>query len=81
MKEAICIVALAIILALIACSCNYKALHLNYNYKKAMVRLPDGTIMSGKLTQWSDYDNSDMVQVVIDGTRYLTHSSNCVLYD
>ena len=41
--------------------------------------MPDGTVISGKVDKWWDYENSDMVQVEIDGTVYLTHSCNVVL--
>lgn len=36
-------------------------------------------ITRGAITQWRDYDNSDVVQVLVDGKFYLTHYSNVVL--
>ena len=36
-------------------------------------------ITRGSITQWRDYDNSDVVQVLVDGKFYLTHYSNVVL--
>lgn len=36
-------------------------------------------ITHGAITQWRDYDNSDVVQVLVDGKFYLTHYSNVVL--
>ncbi len=35
----------------------------------------------GKATvsSWKDYEDGDQIQVVIDGTTYLVHSSNIVL--
>ena len=36
-------------------------------------------IARGSITQWRDYDNSDVVQVLVNGKFYLTHYSNVVL--
>ena len=36
-------------------------------------------IARGSITQWRDYDNSDVVQVLVNGKYYLTHYSNVVL--
>jgi predicted small secreted protein len=47
----------------------------NYCY----VRLDGEEIEKGFVTQWRDYDNSDVVQVLVNGKYYLTHYSNVVL--
>ena len=44
----------------------------------AYVRLGDKDIVEGYISSWRDYDNSDTVQVMIDGKYYLTHYS-CVV--
>ena len=36
-------------------------------------------IVRGAITQWRDYDNSDVVQVLVNGKFYLTHYTNVVL--
>lgn len=36
-------------------------------------------IVRGSITQWRDYDNSDVVQVLVNGKYYLTHYTNVVL--
>lgn len=36
-------------------------------------------IVQGAVTQWRDYDNSDVVQVLVDGKYFLTHYTNVVL--
>lgn len=48
-----------------------------FNY--AYIRLGDKDIKEGYVTQWRDYDESDVVQVMIDGKFYLTHYSCVVL--
>ena len=44
----------------------------------AYIRLGD-KIEEGYVTQWRDYDNSDTVQVMVNGKFYLTHYTNVVL--
>lgn len=44
----------------------------------AYIRLGDQTIVEGYITQWRDYTNSDVVQIMINGKYYLTHYS-CVV--
>ena len=36
-------------------------------------------VAKGAVTQWRDYDNSDTVQVLVNGKYYLTHYTNVVL--
>ena len=36
-------------------------------------------IVRGAITNWRDYSNSDVVQVLVNGKYYLTHYSNVVM--
>lgn len=45
----------------------------------AYVVLGDKKVAEGAITQWRDYENSDTVQVLINGKFYLTHYTNVVL--
>lgn len=36
-------------------------------------------VVKGAITQWRDYENSDTVQVLVNGKYYLTHYTNVVL--
>lgn len=36
-------------------------------------------LTQGYITQWRDYNDSDTVQVMIDGKYYLTHYTNVVM--
>lgn len=58
---------------------NKQMFDMTYNFNKVMIALPDGSVVSGKLSSWRDYENSDQIQVVVDGDTYLTHISNVVL--
>lgn len=78
MKRAIAIMLIAVLVVMLA-GCNYKVVDLTYKFDKAILSLPDGTVVSGKLNNWKDYENCDQVQVVIDGVTYLTHQNNVVL--
>ena len=62
------------------CSCgNKQILDTTYKYDTAILSLPDGSIVSGEVQSWSDYDDGDQIQVKINGTTYLVHSVNIVL--
>ena len=45
----------------------------------AYIVLDGQEIARGAITQWRDYDNSDVVQVLVNGKYYLTHYSNVVM--
>lgn len=45
----------------------------------AYVVLDGQEIAKGAITQWRDYENSDVVQILVNGKYYLTHYSNVVM--
>ena len=62
----------------ILCGCNRQGVDLTYSYDYAQLKMPDGTIVEGKLDSWHDYDG-EQVQVVIDGVTYFVSSMNLVM--
>ncbi len=61
---------------------NRQLMDLSYRFNYGIISLPNGNVVEGKVTSWYDYDDSDVVQVVIDGKTYLTHYSNvCLIGD
>lgn len=82
MKKVV-LVALLLIGALILSSCSIGnrqiGLDLIQTFDKAIIMLHDGNTIEGKVDNWRDFDESDVVQVTIEGTTYLTHYSNVVL--
>lgn len=58
-----------------------------WSFERAIISLPDSGYgwanklfyIEGKVQSWKDFENSDMIQVTIDGVTYLTHSSNVIL--
>ena len=77
------VVGLALVLFLIMLlflsGCNKQLVDLTYSYERAIIYLPNGEIVDGKITSWTDFEDGDQIQVKIDGKQYLVHSSNIVL--
>ena len=60
---------------------NRQLMDMNYHFDRAIVRLPNGEIVEGKLTSWLDFSDSDVIQVKIEGKTYLTSYQNVCLID
>lgn len=71
---------LAAILLLVCTGCNRPVVDTVWSFDDAMIQMPDGTIVSGKVESWRDFNESNMLQVKINGQFYLTHSANVVLW-
>ena len=70
---------LVIVLACSMVGCNKQLIDVTYSFERAIVYLPNGEVVEGKVTSWTDYEDGDQIQVKIDGKTYLVHSSNVVL--
>ena len=74
------IVMIAVLLTVLVISgCNKQMVDLTYSYERAIICLPNGEIVEGRVTSWTDFEDGDQLQVKIDGKTYLVHSSNVVL--
>ena len=71
--------ASALVLILALTGCNKQMVDLTYSYERAILSLPNGEIVEGKVSSWTDFEDGDQIQVRIDGKTYLVHSSNIVL--
>ncbi len=61
---------------------NRQLMDMKYRFDKAIISLPNGEVVEGKISSWLDYADSDVVQVTIGGKTYLTHYSNvCLIED
>lgn len=78
MKKVICIL-LAVIMIVAMTGCNRQLIDVTWSFERAVIFLPDGEKIEGKVSSWRDYESSDMIQVAIEGNQYLTHSSNVIL--
>ena len=59
--------------------CNKQMVDLTYSYEYAIIGLPNGEVVEGKVSSWTDFEDGDQIQVKIAGKTYLVHSSNVVL--
>lgn len=80
MRKSVCIMGIALLFLFVLLSgCNRQIIDTTYSYDKAIIRLPDGEVVSGAVESWKDYGDGDQLQVKIDGKTYLVHSSDVVL--
>ena len=80
MKKKVLAVMLTSLMILGLTGCGNKDMwDTNYTFDKAIISLPDGSIVQGKVQTWTDYKDGDQIQVKIDNVVYLVHSSNIVL--
>jgi len=74
------LLALVLILGvMVLAGCNKQMVDLTYSYEYAIIGLPNGEVVEGKVSSWTDFEDGDQIQVRIDGKTYLVHSSNVVL--
>jgi len=71
--------ALALAVLLLIAGCNKQMVDLTYSYEYAILSLPNGEVVEGKVSSWTDFEDGDQIQVRIAGKTYLVHSSNIVL--
>ena len=70
---------LAVLAAVMLSGCNKQMVDLTYSYEYAIISLPNGEVVEGKVSSWTDYEDGDQLQIKISGKTYLVHSSNVVL--
>ena len=85
-KYTIRIIALVAVLLMLFVICvttvgcgNQAIFDTTWRFERAVIFLPDGEKIEGDVTNWQDFEGSDMIQVTIDGKVYMTHSSNVIL--
>ena len=79
MKKIFAIVLIVIMLMGIMSACNTQIVDTTWHFDRAIIKLPNGEVIEGHCDSWRNYEESDQVQVRIDGVTYLTFSSNVVL--
>ena len=60
---------------------NRTLLDTKYRFDRAIIALPNGEVVEGKVSSWLDFADSDVVQVTIGGKTYLTHYCNVCLIE
>ena len=82
---AVIVVSILVLIALSAFSTanafgsNRSWFDTTYAFDWAQISMPDGSVVSGEVQSWQEYENSDAIQVKINGEVYYTHLSNVVL--
>ena len=80
MKKIVVLLLLVALVAALFCGCNQQLIDTTWSFERAIIYSPSGEVVAeGEVSSWKDYENSDSVQVVIDGKSYYTHLSNVVL--
>ena len=81
MKKVIAVLLAVIVLLTVGLlsACNKQMVDLTYSYEYAIIGLPNGEVVEGKVSSWTDFEEGDQIQVKINGKTYLVHSSNVVL--
>ncbi len=73
------VVAIVSMVLLAGCG-NKTFFDTTYTFNYAQVKLPDGTVKTGKVKEWRDYEDGDQLQIKFeDGTTHVAHSSQVVL--
>ena len=68
-----------VLMSLLLVGCNKQLIDTTYSFDRAIISLPNGEIVEGKIQSWKDFDDGDQVQVKINEKTYLVHSINVVL--
>ena len=79
MKRIIYICLTLVLIATMFCGCNKQIFDTTYTFDKAIISLPNGELIEGEIESWTDFEDGDQIQVVIDGKTYLVHSSQIVM--
>lgn len=79
MKKIVALALVCIMMVGMLCGCNKQIFDFTYNYNYAIIEMPNGDVIEGKVDSWTDYEDGDQLQIVIDGVTYLVHSTNVAL--
>ncbi len=79
MKKRVIAMVSALVLCLALTGCNKQVVDTTFSFDRAIISLPNGEVITGKVQSWKDYEDGDQIQVKIDGVTYLVHSSNAAL--
>ena len=79
MKKKLLVAALLGVMSVSLIGCNKQVFDTTYSYERAILCLPNGEVIEGKVQSWTDFADGDQIQVKIDGKQYLIHSEDIVL--
>lgn len=79
MKKKILVGLVVGIMSMSLVGCNKQVFDTTYSYERAILCLPNGEVIEGKVQSWTDFEDGDQIQAKIDGKQYLIHSEDIVL--
>lgn len=79
MKKKLLVAMMLGSMGILLSGCNKQVFDTTYSYERAILCLPNGEVIEGKVQSWTDFADGDQIQVKIDGKQYLIHSENVVL--
>lgn len=77
-KILVVLIIMMLMVATVSCG-NKQIFDTTYSFDKAIISLPNGKVIEGKIDSWTDFEDGDQIQVKINGITYLVHSSDVVL--
>ncbi len=78
-KFLVAIIMLTFMVVTLSSCGNKQIFDTTYKFDRAIISLPNGEVVEGKIDSWTDYEDGDQIQVKINGVTYLVHSSDVVL--
>ena len=60
--------------------CNRQIIDTTWSFNYAIIDTNDGNHIEGVVQSWNDYENSDMMQIELEGGKtYFCHSSDVTM--
>lgn len=74
------VILVALFVFVIPTMTNIQIWDMTFSFERAIIQVPGGRIIDGKVISWNDFDDGDQIQVKMDdGHTYLVHASNVCL--
>ena len=73
-----------IVMAVCFAGCDYRSydwVDTNYHFNKAIIKMPDGEVITVDIAKWADCEGEQLTITTKDGNRYLVSSINCILIE
>ena len=64
---ALLLAVIAVLGIMLLTGCNKQMVDLTYSYEYAIIGLPNGETVEGKVSSWTDYEDGDQLQIKIAG--------------
>ena len=59
--------------------CNKQLTDTTFKFDYAVIQMPGGYEVEGKVESWRDFEDGDQLQIKINGVAYLTSANNVLL--